>query len=113
MLLTLALKSPLLLQATLNLFCDMGVLPGVQELGGGLVLPSPSSDSSPPTISQTSPSSTSSTSSTTFSSSLTVTGMASDTGGLVAAVEYRLSSGKLQSGTNSGKAAGVVWKNLP
>ena len=72
-------------QATLNLFTDMGVLPGVVELGGGLTRPSPLTDSSPPTLTITSPT-------TSFSSSLLVSGQATDLGGEVAAVEYSLSS---------------------
>jgi hypothetical protein len=75
-------------QATLNLFTDMGVVPGVAELGGGLTRPAASTDSSPPTVSLTSAPAP-------FYSSLTVAGQASDPGGEVAAVEYRLSSAPL------------------
>ena len=37
-------------QATLNLFCDMGVMPGAEGLEEGLTLPRPSEDGAPPTV---------------------------------------------------------------
>ena len=73
-------------QATLNLLADMGVQAGVAEVGEGLTRPAPSTDTTPPTISLTSPAAAS------FSSSVVVEGEARDVGGLVAAVEYSLSS---------------------
>ena len=77
-------------QATLNLFMDMGVEAGVEDLGGGLIRPSgPDKASSPPSVSFTSPYF----GDITFSSSLVVEGTASKSdGGVVAAVEYSLSS---------------------
>jgi len=76
-------------QATLNLFTDMGVEANVEDLGGGLTRPAGlNMASSPPSVSFASP-----TEDTTFSSSLVVKGTASKSdGGVVAAVEYSLSS---------------------
>jgi len=73
-------------QATLNLLADMGVQAGVAEVGEGLTRPAASTDTTPPTVSLTSPAAA------TFSSSVVVDGEARDVGGLVAAVEYSLSS---------------------
>ena len=67
-------------QATLNLFCDMGVMPGVGRLTQGLVAPEPSHDTEPPTV----------TSADTGQGVLMVT--ATDTGGRVAAVEFMLNN---------------------
>ena len=39
-------------QATLNMFCDMGVLPGVTSLNTDLHMPSPSADTSKPVITE-------------------------------------------------------------
>ena len=77
-------------QATLNLFMDMGVEARVEDLGGGLMRPSgPDKTSSPPSVSFTSPYF----GEVRFSSSLVVEGTASKSdGGVVAAVEYSLSS---------------------
>ena len=37
-------------QATLNMFCDMGVMPAVATLSPGLVTPAPTLDKTPPTL---------------------------------------------------------------
>ena len=76
-------------QATLNLFTDMGVEANVEDLGHGLTRPAGLNiASSPPSVSFASPSEDA-----TFSSSLVVKGTASKSdGGVVAAVEYSLSS---------------------
>ena len=75
-------------QATLNLFMDMGVAANVEDLGEGLTRPSGPEESSPPRIAITSPAE-----STTFATFLVVKGTASKAdGGVVAAVEYSLSS---------------------
>jgi len=75
-------------QATLNLFMDMGVAANVEDLDEGLTRPSGPEESSPPRIAITSPAE-----STTFATFLVVKGTASKAdGGVVAAVEYSLSS---------------------
>ena len=76
-------------QATLNLFTDMGVEANAEDLGHGLTRPEGLNiASSPPSVSFASP-----TEDATFSSSLVVKGTASKSdGGVVAAVEYSLSS---------------------
>ena len=94
-------------QATLNLFMDMGVEANVEELGDQLVKPSGMDmTSSPPSIAVTSP-----TEATTFSSSLTVTGPASKSDdGVVAAVEYSLSSApRSWHPANFTRASGEEW----
>ena len=67
-------------QATLNLFCDMGVMPGVRMLAHGLVRPEPTDDTEPPIV----------TSADTHHSVIMVTAM--DNGGQVAAVEFMLNN---------------------
>ena len=66
-------------QATLNLFCDMGVMPGVETLGPGLVRPEQSTDHTPPVVT-----------SVDLSSDVILV-RAGDDDGLVAAVEFMIS----------------------
>jgi hypothetical protein len=75
-------------QATVNLFADMGAQPAT--LGSGLVAATASSDTTPPSSNITSPTAGSS-----FAdgSKVTVTGTASDTGGVVAGVEISTDGG--------------------
>jgi len=73
---------PNMQQATVNLFADMGVQPATLQTG--LVSASASSDTIPPASTITTPSSGSS---ATVGSPMTITGTASDSGGVVAAVE--------------------------
>ena len=67
-------------QATLNLFCDMSVMPGATRLAQGLVRPEPSSDTEPPMVTRAD----------TDQGVIMVT--ATDTGGQVAAVEFMISN---------------------
>jgi len=68
-------------QATLNLFTDMGVEPGVSELPVGLVRPTPSRDTVPPTTSVAG------------QEKGQLVGGATDEGGQVAAVEFSQDKG--------------------
>ena len=80
---------PNMQQATVNLFADMGVQPAT--LQAGLAPASASTDTTPPTSTITSPS-PSATIST--GNSFTVTGTASDSGGMVGGVEFSGDGGK-------------------
>jgi hypothetical protein len=72
-------------QATVNLFADMGVQPST--LQAGLVASSPSADTDAPTVALTS------TAAPVVGSPYTVTGTASDVGGVVAGVEVSVDNG--------------------
>ena len=65
-------------QATLNMFTDMGVTPGVVTMGPGLVLPAASTDTSPPVVTRLD----------TAGDMIHVSAV--DTGGRVAAVEFSI-----------------------
>lgn len=80
---------PRMQQATVNLFADMGVQP--QTLMSGLVPASPSTDTTPPTVTISSPTSSST---LTVASPVTISGTASDLGGVVAGVEVSVDGGQ-------------------
>jgi len=73
-------------QATINLFTDMGVFVGVQELSEGLVFPEMTRDYSAPTVKINSVDSPE-------EHSLKLVGEAKDVGGRVAAVEFSVDEG--------------------
>jgi Domain of unknown function (DUF4082)/Bacterial Ig-like domain/Bacterial Ig domain len=79
---------PRMQQATLNLFADLGARP--TTLMSGMVMPTASTDTTPPTTTITSP-----TPGTALQNgaTVTVTGTAADVGGVVAAVEVSLDGG--------------------
>jgi hypothetical protein len=79
---------PNMQQATVNLFADMGVQP--TTLQPGLVLAAASTDTTPPTSTITFPKAGSTMNT---GSSVTVTGTASDSGGVVAGVEFSSDGG--------------------
>jgi hypothetical protein len=79
---------PNMQQATVNLFADMGVQP--TTLQPGIVPATASTDTTPPTSTITFPTSGSTINT---GSSVTVTGMASDSGGVVAGVEFSSDGG--------------------
>ena len=74
-------------QATVNLFADMGVQPA--SLQTGLVAATASTDTTPPTVTVTSPASGASVP----GGSVTITGTASDVGGVVGVVEISTNGG--------------------
>ncbi|WP_374089793.1 N,N-dimethylformamidase beta subunit family domain-containing protein [Methylomicrobium lacus] len=76
-------------QATVNLFADMGVQPG--SLQSGLVAATASTDATPPTSTITAP-----TAGANFAlgSQITISGTATDTGGVVGGVEVSVDGGK-------------------
>ena len=74
-------------QATVNLFADMGVQPA--SLQSGLTAATASTDSTAPTVTITSPAN----GATVPGGNITVTGTASDTGGVVAAVKVSTDGG--------------------
>lgn len=79
---------PNMQQATVNLFADMGVQPG--SLQSNLVPASASTDTTPPSSNITFPTNGST---LTTGSAITVTGVATDSGGTVAGVEFSSDSG--------------------
>ena len=81
-------EDPVMQQATANILADMGVFP--LTLQSGLVMPTKSADTTPPTVIVTSP-----TSGATIPAMqpLTISGTASDTGGVVARVEVSTDGG--------------------
>lgn len=89
---------PRMQQAQANLLADMGALP--QTLMSGLVMPSKSTDTAPPTLSITQgPQST-----TASGTKVDVKGTAADASGVVTAVEYSTDSGatwQLANGTST------------
>ena len=82
-----SIEDPNIQQATVNLFADMGVQPG--SLQDGLVAAAASSDTIPPIVTVTSPTSGSSVP----GGAVTITGTASDVGGVVGVVEVSTNGG--------------------
>jgi N,N-dimethylformamidase beta subunit-like protein/uncharacterized protein DUF4082/cadherin-like protein/Big-like domain-containing protein/purple acid phosphatase-like protein len=78
---------PRMQQATVNLFADMRVQPG--SLAAGLTPAAASTDTTPPTATVTSPSN----GDTVAASGVTITGTATDTGGVVGGVEVSVDGG--------------------
>ena len=91
-------------QATVNLFADMGVQPGA--LQSGLLPASPSTDTTPPVSSITSP-----TSGATVQpgNTITITGTASDTGGVVGGVDVSLDGGVTWHPANGRESWNYTW----
>jgi methionine-rich copper-binding protein CopC len=83
----LQVQSTAMQQATVNLFADMGIQPGT--LRSGLVPAAASTDTTPPTVSITS----SRDPGAEVASPVTITGTATDTGGIVAGVEVSVDGG--------------------
>ncbi|HEV3170521.1 MAG TPA: DUF4082 domain-containing protein [Actinocrinis sp.] len=81
-------EDPVMQQATANLLADMGVFP--LTLQSGLVMPTQSADTTPPTVVVTSPTSGST---VPAMQPLTISGTASDVGGVVARVEVSVDGG--------------------
>ncbi|WP_199582837.1 DUF4082 domain-containing protein [Blastococcus sp. TF02-9] len=84
----LQVESTAMQQATVNLFADMGIQPGT--LRSGLVAASPSTDTTPPTVTITSPKDPKAV----VGSPVTISGTATDGGGIVAGVEVTVNGGK-------------------
>ena len=80
-------EDPRMQQATVNLFADMGVQPA--SLQSGLAAATASTDTTAPTVTITSPAN----GATVPGGTVTVTGTASDTGGVVAAVKVSTDGG--------------------
>ena len=76
-------------QATVNLFSDMGVLPGTRQTN--LITPTPSSDATAPTVQISSPGNGSNVASNTV---ITIAGSATDVGGEVGGVELSFDNGQ-------------------
>ncbi|WP_158861805.1 N,N-dimethylformamidase beta subunit family domain-containing protein [Leifsonia sp. AG29] len=94
-----AAADPRMQQAQINLMADMGAQPG--SLQSGLTASTKSTDTTPPTVTVTSPAAGASIAN---GASVTVTGTASDVGGVVAGVEVSTDGGTSwhpASGTNS------------
>jgi hypothetical protein len=95
---------PNMQQATVNLFADMGVQPATLQLG---VSPaSASTDTIPPSSVITSPASNSTLSA---GKSITVTGSASDSGGVVGGVEFSADGGKTWHPATGRSNWSIVW----
>jgi hypothetical protein len=91
-------------QATVNLFADMGVQPATLQLG---VAPaSASTDTIPPASVITAPASNST---LIAGKSITVTGLASDSGGVVAGVEFSADGGKTWHPATGRSNWSFVW----
>jgi Domain of unknown function (DUF4082)/Bacterial Ig domain len=85
----------------LNLLADMGVFPGTTPFPSGMVPPTKSSDTTPPTSTITSPANGAN---LTQNQTITITGTAADAAGQVAAVEVSTDNGAtwhLATGTTS------------
>ncbi len=93
-------------QATLNMLADMGAQP--TTLMSGLVMPTASTDTTAPTVTVTTPATGATLAN---GSSVTVSGIATDTGGQVTVVEVSLDGGstwKRAAGTTSWSYTGVL-----
>jgi hypothetical protein len=100
--------NPDMQQATANLFADMGVLPGT--LQPGLVMPSKSTDTTPPISTITSPQSGAVLQ---YGNPVTVTGTASDNGGgIVAAVEVSGDGGQTWHRATGRTTWSYLWTPL-
>ncbi len=102
---------PRMRQATANLLADMGPLP--TTLAAGMVMPSASTDTTPPSVTVASPASA-----TTINqgSLVTVSGSASDSAGQVAGVEVSVDGGATfhpADGTTSWTYSGILTGNGP
>jgi N,N-dimethylformamidase beta subunit-like protein/uncharacterized protein DUF4082/fibronectin type III domain protein/Big-like domain-containing protein len=95
---------PTMQQATINLMADMGAQPAT--LQPGLVTATQSTDTTPPTATITSPAPEAS---LTDGKTVTISGTASDTGGVVAAVEVSTDNGKTWHTANGTSSWTYAW----
>ncbi|MCG8349360.1 MAG: DUF4082 domain-containing protein, partial [Chloroflexales bacterium] len=91
-------------QATVNLFADMGVQPAT--LQSGLVLANASTDATPPTSTITSPADGSTVAAGTR---LTISGAATDAGGVVGGIEVSVDGGATWSMANGRANWSYIW----
>jgi len=97
---------PDIIQATMNLFVDMGVYPGVEAVDAGLVLPLPSADTQPPHLELNEISYTQ-------DGGVMVRGVAKDVHGITAAIEFSADDGNTWHPvdfTTSGRSTSWAFK---